>query len=337
MGAVHIRKLLLIVPLLMVAVLSGCKNDIGHINARWISEVSLIPHSTSEQKQGDTSETKVFTDTEMFKVLAEAMNKSKKISGDLDWDPEFDMKLVYGDGYTEEYYIAIGGEYGMQGVFTSVENSGQGYLIPVKKSDQLRKLIFGTEDLVEAEQVKPLESKVEISGPITVSHNPLTNRPQSLDLQLIDGAYSEDWITPSPIMGRSWSGRFALVLNDEQGNQLSTFPISEHFADTTLLFNDFFQIQFEDYNGDGDPDFTIGQYGSSNGSIYKLFTLRKNNVIEELAIKPVSELFISGSDRYSTKLEKVDKLSFTISYYDNAEGKQKEDIFQWDGTAFRKK
>lgn len=338
MGAVHIRRLLLIVPLFIVAVLSGCKNDIEHINAKWLSEVSLNPHFTNEQKQGDSSETKVFTDAETFKLLAEAMNTSKKLSGDIDWEPDFDMKLLYGDGYTEEYYIALGEEYGYRGMFTTAKNSSQGYVIPVKKSDQLRTLLLGASSSTEAEQVKPVKSKVTVTDKMTLSHNELssvTHGLQSLDLQFLEGQYDEDWITPSPFMGRSWSGRFALVLNDEQGNQMNAFPISDHFADKTLLFNDFFQIQFEDYNGDGDPDFTIGQYGTSNGNFYKLFTLRNNNVIEELAIKPTSELFISGSDKYSTRLEKIDEFRFNTTYYDNVEGKQKKDIFQWDGNVFQ--
>lgn len=338
---VRIRKLLWVVPLFLVALLSGCKNDVGFINARWIAGVSLTPVTTSDQNQVDRPEhfeTLILKDSALIKALSEAMNKSEKLSGELDWAPDFDMELVYGDGYSEDYYIAIGNELGYKGLFTTAENSGQGYSIPVKNADQIRKLIYGTADQANIEQTESLESSVKVTGPVTISHNnlyPLTNRTGFLNLQLLDGTYSEDWTIPGPLLGRNWSGRFGLTVIDDQGRTLNSFPLSEHFEDP-IIFNDFFQIQFEDYNGDGDPDFTIGQFGASNGYFYKLFTLRKNNVIEELGIKPGSDLFISSPKGYSIKLDKVDDHSFKRSYYDNAAGKQLEDIFQWDGTVFQK-
>lgn len=339
--AVRIRRLLCVVSLLVVTLLSGCKNDVGFINARWITGVSLTPVISSDQNQADHSEhseTLMLKDSTLIKTLAEAMNKSNKLSGELDWAPEFKMELVYGDGYSKDYYIAIGDELGYKGVFTTAENGGQGYSIPVKNSDQLRKLIFGTVDQANIEQTESLESSVKVTGPVTISHNdlsPVTARAEFLNLQLLDGTYSEDWTTSGPLMGRNWSGRFGLALIDDQGRTLNSFPLSEHFEDP-IIFNDFFQIQFEDYNGDGDPDFTLGQYGSSNGYFYKLFTLRKNNVIEELPIQSGSDLFISSPKGYSIKLDKVDDHSFKRSYYDNAAGKQLEDIFQWNGSAFQK-
>jgi hypothetical protein len=325
----------------VVTLLSGCKNDVGFINARWITGVSLTSVTTSDQNQADQSEyseTLMLKDSTLIKTLAEAMNKSNKLLGELDWAPEFKMKLVYGDGYSKDYYIAIGDEPGYRGVFTTAENGGQGYSIPVKNSDRLRKLIFGAADKANIEQTESLESPVKVKGPVTISHNDLssvTTRAEFLDLQLLDGTYSENWTTPGPLMGRNWSGRFGLALIDDQGRTLYRFPLSKHFEDP-LIFNDFFQIQFEDYNGDGDPDFTIGQYGSGNGYFYKLFTLRKNNVIEELGIKLGSDLFISSPKGYSIKLDKVDEHSFKRSYYDNVAGKQMEDIFQWNGSAFQK-
>jgi hypothetical protein len=339
--AVRIRQFLFVVSLLMVTLLSGCKNDVGFINARWIAGVSLTPVTTSDKNQVDLSlhtETVMLKDSTLIKTIAEAMNKSEKLLGELDWAPEFDMKLVYGDGYSEQYLISIGDKLGSKGLFTSAENTGQGYSIPVKNADQIRKLIYGNANNANNEQAESLETSVTVTGPVTISHNdlyPVTTSAKFLNLQLLDGTYSEDWTTAGPMMGRNWSGRFGLTVTDDQGRALSRFPLSEHFEDP-MQFNDLFQIQFEDYNGDGDPDFTIGQYGTSNGYFYKLFTLRKDNVIEELGIEPGVDLFISSPKGYSIKLDKVDDHSFKKSYYDNAAGKELEDIFQWNGNVFQK-
>lgn len=101
-----------------------------------------------------------------------------------------------------------------------------------------------------------------------------------------------------------------------------------------LLFNSSFNLEFDDYNNDGDLDFTIGQYGSSNGNVYKIFTLKKDGKVELLPIKDHSELFISKTTgKYSTKLNKINGDTFEIEYYNNAEGTF-HDFYNWDGKQF---
>jgi bla regulator protein BlaR1 len=49
-------------------------------------------------------------------------------------------------------------------------------------------------------------------------------------------------------------------------------------------------------------------------------------------------LFISNTtDFYSTKLAKIDEVTFKIEYYDNSKGENFEDVFKWDGNEFIKK
>ncbi|KTD87869.1 hypothetical protein [Paenibacillus etheri] len=83
--------------MLVVTLLSGCKNDVGFINARWITEASLTSVTTSDQKQADHSghsETLMLKESNLIKTLAEAMNKSNTLLGELDWAPE--RKLTFG-------------------------------------------------------------------------------------------------------------------------------------------------------------------------------------------------------------------------------------------------
>ncbi len=54
-----------------------------------------------------------------------------------------------------------------------------------------------------------------------------------------------------------------------------------------MIINSSFEIQFDDYNSDEDIDFTIGQYATSNGRDYKLFTIRKDGKIEELPLRVI--------------------------------------------------
>lgn len=177
---------------------------------------------------------------------------------------------------------------------------------------------------------------ITVKGPMTISSNnlyPYTQKNELLNLQLTKGSYHEDW-SPSPFAGRNWSGDFQLVITDEHGNIKEEFQLNEHFEEP-LVFNDIFEIQFDDYNDDGDIDFTIGQYGTSNGNFYKLFTI-KDEHIQELQVKENPELFISnGTSRHSTKLDKVNDKSFTKTMYDNSIGKDMKDTFVWTGNEFR--
>lgn len=181
-------------------------------------------------------------------------------------------------------------------------------------------------------------SDITIQSPMTLSNNYLfsiNGENQYLRLKMIKGKYYEDWF-PGAYMGTIWEGNFIIELADDSGNTIAQTDLSKFYKEL-LTFNSSFQIQFDDYNNDGDIDFTIGQYSSSNGNDYKLFTIRKDGKIEELPIKGYSSLFISNATGfYSTKLTKVDNITFKKEYYDNSKGKQLEDTFKWNGTEFIK-
>lgn len=179
---------------------------------------------------------------------------------------------------------------------------------------------------------------INVESVMTIAHSdlfPFSGKHEYLSLCLIKGNYFEDW-SPGPYEGRNWRGDFRLILSDENGKEISHINLNDHFNHEELIFNDFFEFEFEDYNGDQLIDFTIGQYGSSNGNIYKIFTLTQDNQIQEVKIDENNELFVSGGNRYSIKLEKVNNQSFKASHYNNAIGKYIEDTYTWDGIKFIK-
>ena len=171
------------------------------------------------------------------------------------------------------------------------------------------------------------------SNSVTLSDN--TYKDRVIRLKLVEGDYYEDW-NPGPIMGSIWEGVFYIDVLDTSGNLLATTKLESIHTNENMIFTSPFQIQFNDYNNDGDVDFTLGQYSSSNGYDYKLYTIRKDNTIQELIIKDYPYIFISNrTGQYSTMLNKVDNTTFTIEYYDNSKGTF-EDSFKWDGASFNK-
>jgi bla regulator protein BlaR1 len=179
------------------------------------------------------------------------------------------------------------------------------------------------------------KSKINIQTPMTLSNTEFTFNGQLayMRLKMVKGRYYEDW-NPGAYMGTNWEGQFVIDLADELGNNIAETDISKIFSEP-LTFNSTFSIELDDYNDDGDLDFTIGQYGSSNGYLYRIFTLRKDGKVEQLTIKDHTDLFISNrTGNYSTKLNKIKGAAFEIEYYDNSVTAAFHDLYQWDGMQF---
>lgn len=180
------------------------------------------------------------------------------------------------------------------------------------------------------------EAEIIVSSPVTLSFNPLypiNGKEQYLMLRMVEGEYYEDW-NPGPLFGSIWKGRYSIEIADEYFKTLARTDLCEFFSEP-LIFTSSFEIEFDDYNNDGDPDFTLGQYGTSNGNNFRLFTLREDGSVELLPIKDFHSLFISNlTSYYSTKLIKLSDTEFSKQCYDNAEGKIFEDTFKWEGTEF---
>lgn len=151
---------------------------------------------------------------------------------------------------------------------------------------------------------------------------------ESLIVKMTDGRYYEDK-EPGAYMGSNWEGKFHIQLVDDKGNIISELDLNKAFNKQKLNFQSTFSIEFDDYNNDGNIDFVIGQYASSNGNTYKLFTISPDGKIEELLIEGQSEIFSSGGNRYSKRFEKIDMTSFKNQYYDNSKGKTVETYYSW--------
>jgi hypothetical protein len=189
-------------------------------------------------------------------------------------------------------------------------------------------------DTATASPIQETSGTILVTGPLTLSRNdlfPLTNKHEYLSVVLTNGKYFEDW-SPGPFIGRNWAGEFQIRLTDENGEVMSAVDLNRYFQDE-IVFNSFFDIEFDDYNGDGNLDFTIGQYASSNGSTFKLFTLDKSGRIEELPIEGQNGMFVSGTGRYSAKLARHES-GFSTIHYDNRIGKEVIQSYTWNGREF---
>jgi len=136
-----------------------------------------------------------------------------------------------------------------------------------------------------------------------------------------------------PFQGWNWQGKFILLLIDDKGNEISGLDLNKAFESEELTFNRVFLLKFEDYNNDGNMDFAVGQYGSSNGNLYRLFTLIDDR-IEILPVQTGTIFSSGGNSRYAAIFDKVSEVGFLNFYYDNSIGKIIKQHFVWDGSQF---
>ncbi|MBA4393532.1 MAG: hypothetical protein C0407_08270 [Desulfobacca sp.] len=140
--------------------------------------------------------------------------------------------------------------------------------------------------------------------------------------------------------GEKWEGYFTVrikkngqILSGQSLNGLM-FP-SQREADPISFWTPEFVLVFADYNGDGQVDFNLGQYGSCNGNIYRLFTIDRNGRVSPLPIAGEEGIFISSDKRAnSTDLIQAEKGIISIRYYDNSLGKTRTGRHRWDGRRF---
>lgn len=106
-----------------------------------------------------------------------------------------------------------------------------------------------------------------------------------------------------------------------------------------LNFNQTFTLEFQDYNGDGNPDFTLGQrsVGSTN-MLYRMYSLDPNGNIYDLTFSDGHKAFMAfadttKADSFSIKLEIRDG-ELVIPYYDTGLGRIKETVYRWENNSF---
>lgn len=186
----------------------------------------------------------------------------------------------------------------------------------------------GTYKAAKDQGVMPESSEDKL---LSVNHIALDGSDYKLALKMVDGRYFEEK-NPGPFTGWLWEGRFILEVSDAKNNLISSYDLNSAFDNESMVFTKKFDILFEDYNGDGDLDFTIGQYASSNGFVHRLFTLSKNGVAAKLPLA-AGEIFSINKD-YSTKFERTAKDSFKARSYDNSKTKHIETLYAFRNGAF---
>jgi len=179
------------------------------------------------------------------------------------------------------------------------------------------------------------KSNIHIDSQMTISKTKY-NDNKTLFIQLEKGSYYEEWnstLYNYDDYGTIYTGDFTISLKNEQGESIIETSLNKLFNNQDLSFSHSFQVAFDDYNNDGNLDFTIGQRFNSNGREFKLFTIKDN----EFQILPIenNSMYISiTTDNNSTQLIKDSETSFSIEFYDQESGTYKNNTYEWNEDKF---
>lgn len=133
--------------------------------------------------------------------------------------------------------------------------------------------------------------------------------------------------------------QFRVAENDYPYHTLYTQEVS--FDDgMELTFNQTFTLEMQDYNEDGNPDFTLGQRSvGSTHMLYQMYSIDPDGKIFDLSFSDGHKTFAALADTtkgesFSIKLE-VKNGQLVIPGYDVELGKTEEMRYHWENNSFQ--
>ena len=150
-----------------------------------------------------------------------------------------------------------------------------------------------------------------------------------VEILLVEGHRFDDKILWCG-MGDKWEGHF--VMQVRKGiSILSHQSLNVLMGQEQLSFRTpEFQLVLEDYNGDGQTDFNLGQYSSCLGWQYQLFTVKSNGTIVRLdGYDGFICSFLNSTDRIATHDGNIG-----FDFYSQEFGEFYTKWYRWDGERF---
>lgn len=179
-------------------------------------------------------------------------------------------------------------------------------------------------------------SEITIKDPIVVANGYISSENYYIQIVLKKGSYRYDYFTEQQSF---WNGSYYLQIfqdNPEPPNLISEIQL-EIGHEKELSFSGQFELFLDDYNNDGQSDFTLGQWIGSNRSIYQIYSIDKNGLpyILPVSISGIDQnsIFIA-SHSYSVELQKENDNSILYEDFDQSTGKYYSRKLKWDGTKF---
>lgn len=148
----------------------------------------------------------------------------------------------------------------------------------------------------------------------------------SVRLVMTDGKYFDEEYAGAGggIYPENYQGSYEIQILDSDGKLISKTDFENEGQPANFAGR--FNLLFDDYNNDKNPDFSIGQWGSSNMNVYQLYTVMPDGTMKKIS----RESFAHSSHDFSVKFEKDKGSGFYAQFYNNAIGETVTTHYVWD-------
>lgn len=186
-------------------------------------------------------------------------------------------------------------------------------------------------EIANTETINSVKELPLLPEPFKLSEAKFTlgEKPMTLRLVMTKGTHVTDGDI-GPYGTDYYEGNLIGEIYDNQDKLVSSTNMSKYFTES-VIFRDKFNLLFDEYNGDGLADFTVGQYVASNYKAFNIFTINSNGEIALLPVKNSPDGIICSKfdEYYSTKFSKTKNNGITVSIYDMEQGKNIEKTYEW--------
>lgn len=180
-----------------------------------------------------------------------------------------------------------------------------------------------------AEPTDTKENSITLKSPLVLASTDIGTL-EYVDVVMKNGTYAYDHMNYQG----EYKGEFYLQHYKEE--ELINETKLEPFVDNEVIFKDSFPLYAEDYNGDGNVDFLVGERLNENVGYYQMYTLTEENTFEQLDVGTEENYLCISGGNGSYELEKKGKNTWKYDLYDQEKGWQ-EITIQWNGSAFEEK
>lgn len=192
------------------------------------------------------------------------------------------------------------------------------------------------------QQLEEQQAEITVQAPIVLAegHTQLADgKNVAIYLEMTKGKYFQ--ATPGEMpYASNFQGTYQFRITESEHPCDALYTQEVPFDDgAELNFNQTFTLEIQDYNDDGNPDFTLGQrsVGSTN-MLYQMYSIDPNGKIFGLSFSDGHKAFMvladaTKGDSFSIKLETKNG-ELIIPYYDTELGKTREVSYQWKNNSF---
>lgn len=196
--------------------------------------------------------------------------------------------------------------------------------------------------VIPANMVIP-SSERRLSLPFTISQSyfkTASGNSDSIIIEMTQGKYytAQDVPAGGGVSSENYVGKYRLrlinpLLSSDESTIFTYSGLEKDFDADTIDFSGYFRLSLADYNEDGNPDFTIGQWGGSNGTFYNLYSVIGNKIVK----LDTHGMIYSAGHHSSVAFQKEPDKGFSTVFYDQQSGTQKSRYYYWHENQFQVK